>query len=185
MNANHTNKMMAFLSIILLPLILSAQPVVGISSIPNVYFGYKIGPVTPIVGVNIMYHENEYSTTEYIGIPDYSFYYEYSVLVYNPVVGVKLNLSENMINPYLFFGIGKDFPDVLSSKGNIEENDIEDDYDDMNFRLSFGAEYFLNDKISIGGEVGINGFFHENENSESNHFYTSSNVNLAYYLGRK
>jgi outer membrane protein W len=132
--------------------------------------GYKINNrLTAFVGFQFLSagYESKWSGKRYNyetqKIEGYSDSYEMSVSIYVPNLGLKYYLgnTESSLKPYLTASLAK--PIV---KTNFKENGVEDKvYKERTNSLSlfggefgFGAEYYFDEKFSIGGECGLRHF---------------------------
>jgi len=148
-------------------------------------FGLKLGPLNPYCGFDIArisgnyeYNSTNWSqawfTEELFLESDYHSSIEGSALLLIPHLGLKMNLwkafilGEAMLCLPSIDGKSKGKDIQYLSDGTVEYIDewdeklskddkkmIKDALDFIGLKLGFGAEYFLNEHVSIGGEFGI------------------------------
>ena len=147
--------------------------------------GLKLGPLNPYGGLNIAkisgsfessrtYWYTDWDTEQLYKESEYSSSFEGSAILFIPHVGIKMNLWKTYILSELMFCIpsidgrseGKEIE--YNPDGSIDWSDewdnelskdnkkkIKDALDFMGLKAGFGAEYFFNERVSIGGEFGL------------------------------
>ena len=142
--------------LVLLPSLCNAQFVAGIKSSPSLYLGYNSENIVLSIGGDFEYRSTE---SEYNGPYD-SDEYTNSIFTFTPSINIKFFINKKKLSPYLYFSIGKEIPISVSAKYNgIKDKDqkkiLEDQNDEINARSALGLEYFLDESISVGGEIGL------------------------------
>ena len=148
-------------------------------------FGIKLGPLNPYGGFNIArisadfessrtYWDTDYFSGQLYKESQYSSSFEGSAMLFIPHVGLKMNfwkayfLGELMLCIPSVEGSSEgedieynvdgsiDWRDDWDSKlSDDDKKTIKDALDFFGLKAGFGAEYFLSERVSIGGEFGL------------------------------
>ncbi len=147
-----------FILIYLIPKASYAHFVIGTDHGLNL--GYDLRTVVVSIAAGFSYqhsgsrYPNQYSDTT-----------ERTLFSIRPSIKAKLFINRNFLSPYISGEIAKDVHVIVSAKGfednESEERNMRDNGINFFFRTGLGFEYSLKDilkrKISIGGEIGLNG----------------------------
>jgi hypothetical protein len=134
-------------------------------NINNAYFGYKAGKFVPFAGVQIYSASGMFKNTgtewDYEdGAPvNYTDEIKMSGMIIMPELGVKyFAVEKNKLKGYLIAGVTKPFLNAKVSDNGEEVEEIQESLDKVSLLGGFagvGAEYFLDENFSIGGEFGM------------------------------
>ncbi|MFH1250900.1 MAG: hypothetical protein V1715_07370 [bacterium] len=147
--------------------------------------GLKLGPLNPYCGLDIArisgnyessrtYWDTDWYTDVFYKESEYSSSFEGSAMLFIPHVGLKMNfwkayiLGELMLCMPAIEGRSKGKDIEYDPDGSIDWIDewddklskddkkmIKDALDFIGLKAGFGAEYFFNEHVSIGGEFGL------------------------------
>ncbi|MBN2381002.1 hypothetical protein JXM67_14485 [candidate division WOR-3 bacterium] len=142
-----------------------------ISTMPESYIGYKIGPVVPYLSLNffnagghVFLKEEGYR--DYRDPPNYEYgdTVTWSGSVLAPCLGTKIVFGDSELKPFLRLSAGMPFILTWNVEVNLDDDDMEEDVEEIiadardglknPFIVTGGAgvECLLTDRFSIGGE---------------------------------
>ncbi len=132
--------------------------------IQGAHFGFKAGSVQPYVGFQYLggSYINKETGEEWDSdegeVVDYEDQTKVSVNVYMPTVGVKVYMGSGAVQPYLNFTASKPIIRGKMQANGEESPEFAEELKKIKVlsgAFAFGAEYFVDDNFSIGGEFGV------------------------------
>lgn len=183
----YVNKFQFFLFIFTLTVVIpkegNAHFVIGIDN--GFKLGYDLQTVIVSIGTGFSYQNFESKYTN-----QYSDTTGYTLFTLRPSIKAKIFIKRRSLSPYISGELSKNVQVIVSAKG-YEDNENQEknmrDYGiNFSFRTVLGFEYSLKDilkrKISVGGEIGLNGQISNDKSENPGYKYESHGFYLSDYI---
>lgn len=157
-------------------------------SLNGAYFGYKINnKVVPYIGFQYMGAKLKYEQSgkrvdwDLYQIVSYTDKDQYSGSLIIPNFGIKyFTKQKDNLKAYLVLSFAKPFLTGKAEHNGVEDKDVKEDIKSIKMwetEFGFGAEYFLSDHFSFGGEFGLRYFKLKYQNSYNTTIYDPNTGN--------